>query len=387
MALADGSTGWDELPVASAARAGELVFAGARTGIGADGATDVRVQAERALEELEAALAEAGARAGELVDVVSFHADVNEITDVLDVARRRLGSPLPPWTPVSSTQPGPSGARVAINAIAHLGEGTRELFTPDSIRWWRRLPIAAGARKGEHLFVAGQLGSDADGYVNTPGDHGGQARNALNRVAEVCRAAGGGPEDVIELTSFHQDPRGIEPSAVVVGGEAFDSEGERPAWTAAGVPGLLRFGMLGQYRAIAVLSGERRAVAGAGSTPWPSGTGGPATVAKGGASLVAVAGQVAVDERGRTVGPGDPAEQARASVERMRDALEAVGGSMSDLVELVCLHKDRRSPAAVLDALREEFEPGSGRPAWSATGVTGLWDEDHLHALHGLAWI
>ena len=385
MPVAGGSTGWGELPVAPAARAGELVFASAQTGITADGAGGVRAQAERALEELEAALAQAGARADEVIDVVSFHADVNEITDVLDVARRRLGSPLPPWTPVSSTEPGPSGARVALKAVAHLGDGPRELFTPDSIRWWRRLPIAAGVRKGDHLFVAGQLGSDADGYVNTPGDHGGQARNALNRVAEICRAAGGGPEDVIDLTSFHQDPRGIEPSAVVVGGEIFDSEGERPAWTAAGVPGLLRFGMLGQYRALAVLSGDRRVAAGAGCAPWPSGSG-PAAVAKAGASLVAVAGQVAVDGRGRTVGRGDPAEQARACVERMRDALEAAGGSMSALVELVCLHKDRRSPAAVLEALGEELEPGSG-PAWSAAGVTGLWDEDHLHAVHGLAVI
>jgi enamine deaminase RidA (YjgF/YER057c/UK114 family) len=376
-----------ERPVSDVLRVGELVFVGARSDPAAnteEGArSDIRNQTQSSLNSIVAALEGAGAAIEDVVDVVSFHADVTEIGEVLDVAHRTFGTAFPAWTPVASTEVGGPGVRVAIKAIARTGAEDREFITPDSIRWWRRRPASAGCRKGDLLFVAGQYGSDADGNVNTPGDHGGQARNALNRVKEICSIAGGTLDDVIELTSFHQDPRGIEPSSTICEGEFLSLGKGNPVWTAAGTPGLLGFGMLGQYRAIADLTdgGRMRVMVGAG-VQGSSLDAGAARKRRG--TLIAVAGRAGTDAEGKVVARGDPHGQGRASFERMREGLEAVGASLEDLVEIVCLYKDRRSRHAVLDVADDYLDSNPG-PAWTAAGMTGFGHEDDLHVLHGLA--
>ena len=50
--------------------------------------------------------------------------------------------------------------------------------------------------------------------------------------------------------------------------------------------------------------------------------------------LVAVAGQVAVDEDGKPVGEGDPEAQARQVFENLRRCLAAAGASFDDVVKL-----------------------------------------------------
>ena len=126
---------------------------------------------------------------------------------------------------------------------------------PDTISWWRGCPWSAGCRRGRLVAVAGQFGTDTDGNVVMPGHHDGQARNALNRMKEICSLLGRDLEDVVDVWSFHQDPRGIEACLEVATREFFSDS--LPTWAAAGAPALYRFGMLGQFRALAEID-ERR---------------------------------------------------------------------------------------------------------------------------------
>lgn len=48
--------------------------------------------------------------------------------------------------------------------------------------------------------------------------------------------------------------------------------------------------------------------------------------------IIAVSGTAPIGPDGRTVGPGDPAAQARRCLEIIRDALARVGAGMSDVV-------------------------------------------------------
>jgi enamine deaminase RidA (YjgF/YER057c/UK114 family) len=57
-------------------------------------------------------------------------------------------------------------------------------------------------------------------------------------------------------------------------------------------------------------------------------------VVTGSGRLVAISGQVALDERGELVGKGDPAAQARQVFENLQRCLAAAGASFGDVVKL-----------------------------------------------------
>jgi enamine deaminase RidA (YjgF/YER057c/UK114 family) len=66
-----------------------------------------------------------------------------------------------------------------------------------------------------------------------------------------------------------------------------------------------------------------------------------------------VSGQIAQDERGELVGPGDPAEQARQVFENLRRRLAAAGADFGDVVKLAV-----RPPASTAVQVAALFAPG-----------------------------
>lgn len=345
-----------------ARKVGELVFVG---GQGPDAAApvaappgDVRGQARAAFDALAQLLEKAGGDLSDVIDLVSLHTDARAIDTVFEVGRERFGADFPAWTPVAVTALPVPGTLVTLSAVAHLGDAPKRCVVPDTIMWWHDLPASAGCRKGDLLFVAGMYGSDADGNVNTPGDHAGQARNALNRVKEICELAGASLDDVIAVTSFHQDPRWIPAVASVYEGEFFGAGGGGPAWSAVGVPGLLRLGMLGQYRAVAGAGSETMLAAGTGAPP--------------------------AGKDGDVLHRGDPDAQARAAFDALEGSLATAGMSLADVVQLVSFHIDAEAFEAAARVGRGLL--GSGDPpAWTAAGMTGTWEEGQQHALNALA--
>jgi len=73
--------------------------------------------------------------------------------------------------------------------------------------WPRPKGYANGVvAQGRMLFIAGMIGWDADGVFHTD-DFGGQARQALQNVADVLRAAGGTGEHIVRMTWYVTDKR------------------------------------------------------------------------------------------------------------------------------------------------------------------------------------
>lgn len=60
--------------------------------------------------------------------------------------------------------------------------------------------------QGRQVFIAGMIGWDAQGQFHTD-DFAGQARQALQNVAEALRAAGGRPENIVRMTWYVTDKR------------------------------------------------------------------------------------------------------------------------------------------------------------------------------------
>jgi enamine deaminase RidA (YjgF/YER057c/UK114 family) len=73
--------------------------------------------------------------------------------------------------------------------------------------WPRPKGYANGVvANGSTLYIAGMIGWDAEGKFHSD-DFAAQARQALKNIAEVLRAAGGVPENIVRMTWYVTDKR------------------------------------------------------------------------------------------------------------------------------------------------------------------------------------
>ncbi|MHC5907309.1 RidA family protein [Streptomyces sp. S6] len=100
--------------------------------------------------------------------------------------------------------------------------------------------------------------------------------------------------------------------------------------------------------------------------------------------LVAVSGQLALDEKGELVGAGDPAAQARQVFENLRRCLASAGAGFEDVVKLTCFVTDMAYMQAVREA-RAAHIPDDRLPAASAVQVAGLVRPEFLMEIEALA--
>ncbi len=113
--------------------------------------------------------------------------------------------------------------------------------------------IAPGLLVGDTLYCSGQIGVGPDGTL--PGDPEQQFIQAFEHVGRILEAAGGGFEDIVELSSFHV---GLQEHM-----ESFTKIRSRyivkpyPAETAVGVAELGIPDALVEIKATAVLRGAR----------------------------------------------------------------------------------------------------------------------------------
>jgi enamine deaminase RidA (YjgF/YER057c/UK114 family) len=324
---------------AAVRRAGDLLFVAGRLGSEPDG----RDALESLVSELD------GAR---LLDVISFHTDIREADGVLEAAQELFGE-LPTWTTLGTTGLPARGARVSIRAIASTGESPLVFFS-----------------------------SRTDGELRP--DPATQARTAYAQAEQAIRAAGGTMADVIDICSFHLDPRGMVACEELHNGYWAGVPLEQaPAWTAIGAPALRERGQLVQYRMIADLSEGSRIAKTPASLHWKHCPISGGTRKEGG-RLIGIAGEVASDAEGNITTPGDTASQARYAFNRIREVVEMHGVDIGHVVEVTAFHKDHRAWEIVTNVAGEYFDEAAW-PAWTSAGMTGLWNPGYLHEIYALA--
>ena len=86
---------------------------------------------------------------------------------------------------------------------------------------------------------------------------------------------------------------------------------------------------------------------------------------------VAIAGQVALDENGKLVGPGDLEAQARQVFANLDRALAAAGATFTDVIKLNYYLTDITNLPAVR-AIRDEYVDTARPPASTAVQVIAL---------------
>jgi enamine deaminase RidA (YjgF/YER057c/UK114 family) len=100
--------------------------------------------------------------------------------------------------------------------------------------------------------------------------------------------------------------------------------------------------------------------------------------------LVAIAGQVAMDEHGELVGPDDPVAQAERVFENLRIALAAAGASFADIIKFGVFVTDM-SFLPVVREIRDRHVDRSQPPASTAVQVAALFRPGYLVEIDALA--
>ena len=246
----------------------------------------------------------------------------------------------------------------------------RTHLTPASEAWMAGRPASAAVGAGDLLFLSGQASLTDDGRVTDAGDPAAQTRNAFARVRALLEAAGAGIDDVLDVMSFHKDPRTMD-AAFAVGREVFSAP--YPAWTALGMVGAHDPGIEVAVRVIAHPGAGRKE----GVTPagfgWMEGLPMSAACRKG--ATLFTSGIVAADDKGAVVAPADHMAQARFCYDRLKDVMQAAGGSLDDIVDMICFNHDARGMDAAVDTWCNETVAGlpiGEATSYTAIGMTGL---------------
>lgn len=379
------------LPVSASVRVGDLLFiagqVGADDGLKPLAPGDVGAQARQAFARIRELVEQAGGSLDDVVDIMSFHKDPREMDAVFAVGREVFAGDYPAWTAVGSLGFYDAGLLVSIRAIAHLGQDEKQCYTPDSLAWLRALPISGACRKGDYMFVSGQLAADADGQVIAPSEHAAQARHAYARIDELLALAGGSSGDVIDMICFNQDVRGMDAAVDIWCNEVSDGVAieNANAYTAIATTGLYRLGQVGSYRAIADFSAGPRVATNLPTVHWHTQRISGATK-KAGGRLIGISGQVASDGAQNIVARGDTAAQARYCFGQIEGVLAKHGAGLDNIVEITSFHKDPRAWEIVM-AVGQELFPKERAPAWTPVGCTGLYLEGYLHEIYALAMI
>lgn len=93
-----------------------------------------------------------------------------------------------------------------------------------------------------------------------------------------------------------------------------------------------------------------------------------------------IAGQVAFDGANEIVGRGDPLRQAEQCWKNIEACLRAAGGTLADVVKVVCFLKDIRHVPHEIEVRRQLFKDGRW-PAYTMVQVANLGQEDLLYEI------
>jgi len=109
-------------------------------------------------------------------------------------------------------------------------------------------------------------------------------------------------------------------------------------------------------------------------------------VSASGAKTIYISGQTAWDARKQLVGGTDLAQQSRQALRNVRTAVEAVGGTLADVVALrIYIVNYRPEQADTIGGALREFFPEERRPTSTWIGVCALASPDFLIEIEAIA--
>jgi enamine deaminase RidA (YjgF/YER057c/UK114 family) len=112
------------------------------------------------------------------------------------------------------------------------------IFPADRHALYEAHGYSAAIRSGDLLFVSGQVGSRSDGSPEP--DFRRQVEFAFDNLQATLKAAGCSFADIVDVTTFHTDPKSQFETFMAVKNQIFSAP-PYPNWTAVGVTWLSGF--------------------------------------------------------------------------------------------------------------------------------------------------
>ena len=129
---------------------------------------------------------------------------------------------------------------------------TIEDITPQDMQNIRRqFHYSPGVRAGNLLYMAGQVGRDAD--LQVVQDKEAQFVQAFENVKKVLTAAGATFDQVVEMVTYHTDMRDLQ-RFIEVKDRYFTNLDRLPAWTGIGTTALAMPGLFVEIKCTAYLA-------------------------------------------------------------------------------------------------------------------------------------
>ena len=329
--------------------------------------SDIEAQTRQTFANLKRILETAGSDLSRVVSVSVYLTDDRHYDAMNKVFRETFPSDAPTRATVRTDLAAPAGY-IEISMIAAGPDVSIRRITPEG---WQPsgAGYAYGILAGDTLFVAGLVSNDPSGGGIVNGDIEVQAKQTLDNLGAVLKAAGMDYGDVASNRVYLRDGRDFGGMNDVY--RTYFSEA--PPARATVRAGIMHPDLRIEVHTVAVKDGSRKVggEARAGSVLSPS-------IVAGGRQYLA--GMVGRGPDGYA--PGDVAAQTRQALARLEATLKAEGLGFEDVIETTVFLTDVRHFGIMNDIYREVV-PGP-RPARTTVG-TALMSPDALVEIQMIA--
>ncbi|MFO1173395.1 MAG: Rid family hydrolase [Hyphomicrobiaceae bacterium] len=347
--IKDGNWRWKTAsPFSQAVAIGDQVFISGQQALSADGEVvapgDIASQTRCVFENMKAVLEQAGLGLADLVRLNTYYvfdgADEDATAYWEAMTRVRLEyfpNPGPAATAVRIKGMPYQGQLIQIEGIALKGASRanrKRIMPKGSWDWSIPVPLSQGWEADGRLYVGGQISADSKGGAVHVGDLAAQTRAIYGFIGNVLKDGGASFADVahvkicVKYDSAEPDGTPFLNKILGVTKEVFGPGG--PVVTCFGVD-LLYPGLDLEIDAMAFKGGHKRLSTGAAPAKAHDGHFSDSVSALG---ETWIGGQVALGEAGQVMSPGDIKGQARIVFGRLKDALQASGATLGDVVKM-----------------------------------------------------
>ncbi len=385
--------GWQlyDRPASSlAVKKGDLLFISGQAGV--DPATgkvvgqgDIVAQTHKAYENAAAVLEAAGASFDDVVKTNEFITTLENYKGTADIRREYLTGGLPASTGIIVREHSRPGVLIEIEFIVSLDKSSpKEVINP-GWDFFSRYTFSPGVRKGNLLFTSGFTAGEYDSTTDTMfarDDMVYQTNFIYDKLNAILEAAGASfAEDVVQTVDYittRKDYRATGDTRRKHFRELI------PASTAIVIQKLLLEPAYNEIDLMAVYGSKKELI----YPNWPGRDFSKFSFAPGvkKGNMVVISGQTAsqIDpSTGEVVIKGDVEEQTRAIYQKIKDILEAAGGSLRDLVR-VTQYLTRAEDSLAAAKARQEFF-GDDFPTVNEVVVNGIFGPNPIIEVDGYA--
>jgi enamine deaminase RidA (YjgF/YER057c/UK114 family) len=335
-------------PFSQAVEFGDQIFVSGQQALNAEGELvaprDIASQTRCVFENMKTTLERAGLEFSDLVRLNTYYvfdgADEDATSFWEEMTRVRLEyfpDPGPAATAVRIKGMPYQGQLIQIEGIALRGisrQKRRRIMPAGSWDWSIAVPLSQGWEVGDRIYVGGQIASDETGSAIHIGNLSNQTRAIYDFIGNVLKDGGASFEDIAHIkicvkhSSVEVDGTAFLDKIVDVTKEIVGPNG--PTITCFGVD-LLYPGLDLEIDAMAFKSDQTRATTGSIPTKVHDGSFSDSVSASG---EIWIGGQVALDDNGSVIAPGDIQEQSKIVFHRLNDALASYNATLDDVVKL-----------------------------------------------------